>query len=62
VCRKSYIHPAIVDGYMDRSLLELLGTRADAALDDLSDLQPDERAVLKFLRARAAAEQKGAAA
>jgi DNA topoisomerase-1 len=62
VCRKSYIHPAIVDAYMDRSLLEVLGTRADAALDDLSDLQPDERAVLKFLRERAAVERKGEAA
>jgi DNA topoisomerase I len=52
VCRKCYIHPAIIDSYLDRSLLETLEQRADAALDDPGDLQPDELAVLKFLRKR----------
>jgi len=51
VCRKCYIHPAIIDAYLDRSLLETLEQRADAALAD-EDLRPDESAVLKFLRKR----------
>jgi DNA topoisomerase I len=62
VCRKSYIHPAIIDSYMDRSLVQTLGQRIEAALDDLSDLQPDERAVLKFLRERVQTDQKSGAA
>jgi DNA topoisomerase-1 len=52
VCRKCYIHPAIIESYLDRSLLETLEQRADAALADSSDLRPDEKAVLRFLRKR----------
>jgi DNA topoisomerase I len=65
VCRKCYVHPAIVDSYLDRSLLETLGQRADAALEAIEGLQADEVAVLTFLKKRVAAEQKqkaGAAA
>ena len=32
VCRKCYVHPAIVDAYMDRSLLETLKHRAETEL------------------------------
>ena len=32
VCRKCYIHPAIIDAYLDRSLLDTLEQRADAAI------------------------------
>jgi len=52
VCRKCYIHPAIIDSYLDRSLLETLEQRADAAIAESDDLKPDELAVLKFLRKR----------
>ena len=63
VCRKCYIHPAILDAYLDRSIVEALGARADAAIDPADDLRPDERAVLKFLRERLRdAERPGAAA
>jgi len=58
VCRKCYIHPAVIDAFLDRSLVETLAQRADAALDDPGDLGPDEMAVLRFLRKRL----KGAAA
>jgi DNA topoisomerase-1 len=51
VCRKCYIHPAIIDAYLDRSLLETLEQRADAALAH-DDLRPDELSVLQFLRKR----------
>ena len=52
VCRKCYIHPAIIDAYLDGSLLETLEQRADAAIAESDDLKPDELAVLKFLRKR----------
>ena len=52
VCRKCYIHPAIIDSYLDRSLLDTLEQRADAAIAESDDLKPDELAVLKFLRKR----------
>jgi DNA topoisomerase I len=57
VCRKCYIHPAILDAYLDQSLIETVGQRADAALTDVKDLRPDEVAVLQFLRKRLKAEQ-----
>ena len=52
VCRKCYIHPAIIDAYLDGSLLDTLEQRADAALAEPGDLGPDEVSVLKFLRKR----------
>jgi DNA topoisomerase I len=52
VCRKCYIHPAVIDAYLDRSLLETLEQRADAALAELDGLRPEEMAVLRFLRKR----------
>jgi DNA topoisomerase-1 len=51
VCRKCYIHPAVIDAYLDRSLLETLERRADA-LAEAEGLSPDEQAVLRFLRKR----------
>jgi len=56
VCRKCYIHPAVIDAYLDRSLLETLEQRADA-LAEADGLRPEEQAVLRFLRKRLAKEQ-----
>jgi DNA topoisomerase-1 len=52
VCRKCYIHPAILDAYLEGSIVEGLRVRADAAIEPSDDLRPDERAVLEFLRER----------
>ena len=61
VCRKCYIHPAIVDGYMDGTLAEALKQRADAALNDTSaGLTAEEAAVTAFL-SRRLGEQAAAA-
>ena len=49
VCRKCYIHPAIVDGYLDGSLAEALKQRADAVLDGGVGLTAEEAAVTAFL-------------
>ncbi|HZS82891.1 MAG TPA: DNA topoisomerase IB [Stellaceae bacterium] len=58
VCRKCYIHPAILDGYLDGSLLATLKARAaDAHLrDNLPGMTPEEAAVTVFLRERLEAE------
>jgi DNA topoisomerase-1 len=53
VCRKCYIHPAVIDAYVDRSLVANLKERAETELKgSLSRLPPEEAAVLAFLRQR----------
>ena len=59
VCRKCYVHPAILDAYLDGSMVHALRERADAAMgDDLKDLKPEEAAVLVLLQRRLAAEDR----
>jgi DNA topoisomerase I len=48
VCRKCYIHPAVIESYTDGSLLELLRRRAKNAKDSAHDLA-SEAAVLALL-------------
>jgi DNA topoisomerase-1 len=51
VCRKSYIHPAVVAAYRDGTLLPKLNeTNGSAASKALRGLQPGEVAVLRFLK------------
>ncbi|HEY3232009.1 MAG TPA: DNA topoisomerase IB [Roseiflexaceae bacterium] len=57
VCRKCYIHPAVIDAYMDGSLLESLQQRTEQELTSaLPDLPPEEAAVLALLQKRLARE------
>jgi DNA topoisomerase-1 len=57
VCRKSYIHPAILDSYVEGSLLEFLKGRVEEALrEELEGLSSEEAAVLAFLQQRLARE------
>jgi len=57
VCRKCYVHPAVLDAYMDGTMLEGLRAMAEETLvEDLHDLQPEEAAVLAMLQARLAQE------
>ncbi|HEY0663372.1 MAG TPA: DNA topoisomerase IB, partial [Thiobacillaceae bacterium] len=51
VCRKSYIHPAIFDAYVDGSMTRMLRARQP----HLSD---EECAVLALLQAKAARQQR----
>lgn len=49
VCRKSYIHPAVIEAYLDGSLIpKLNGQIIHSTSSD--HLHPDEAAVLKFLK------------
>ncbi|MBZ2208189.1 DNA topoisomerase IB [Massilia soli] len=53
ICRKCYVHPAIIDAYLEGTVLEALRTRAEKELvEELHDLQPEEAAVLAMLQQR----------
>jgi DNA topoisomerase-1 len=54
VCRKCYIHPAILDAYIDGSMLESLRRKAEEELtgSHLAKLKPEEAAVVGLLRER----------
>jgi DNA topoisomerase-1 len=54
VCRKSYVHPAVVEAFVQGELAEL-GPVAEEQLDaTLPELRREEVALLRFLRAREA--------
>ncbi len=50
VCRKSYIHPAVIEAYIDGSLLDTLEQRARTEMKKLRSITPEEGAVLAFLQ------------
>jgi DNA topoisomerase-1 len=51
VCRKSYIHPAIIAAYLDGSLIPKLNEwKGKTGSNSLCRLQPKEAAVLRFLK------------
>lgn len=56
VCRKCYVHPALIDSYLDGSMIETLQQRAQEESKKLADLQPEETAVMRLLQARLARE------
>jgi DNA topoisomerase-1 len=59
VCRSSYIHPVILDSYLDGSMLESLRQRAADELEDAGHrLRPEEAAALGLLQARLARESR----
>ena len=51
VCRKSYIHPAIIDAYLDGSMLDAMRRRGSVR-KIVSKLRADEVAVLAILQQR----------
>lgn len=51
ICRKCYVHPIIIDSYLNGELANNLRLKADAELSDrLTQLRPAEAAILAFLR------------
>jgi DNA topoisomerase I len=55
ICRKCYVHPAVLETYLDGDLIEGLKKKNEQALrDSLSDLRSEEAAVLAFLQERLA--------
>lgn len=59
ICRKCYVHPAIVDSYLEGALRQPLKQRIEQELvDNLHALQPEEAAVLALLQQRLEREQE----
>jgi len=62
VCRKCYIHPAVIDAYMDRSLVATLKERTESELrESLPRLPAEEAAVLALLQQRMERQMRTAA-
>ena len=55
ICRKCYVHPAVLNAYLDGSLLDTLAQRAEDLHASEGHLDGDEAMVLAFLEQRPAA-------
>ncbi len=59
ICRKCYVHPAVLDAYLEGTVLEVLRERTEQELtEDLHALQPEEAAVVAMLQQRLRHEQE----
>lgn len=59
VSRRSYVHPAVIDAYLDGDVVREARETADEVLSQkLPDLAPQEAAVLTLLRQRLRAEER----
>lgn len=60
ICRKSYVHPEVLNAYLDGSLIQSLKAEVEAELrEEMDGLRPEEVAVLIFLQQRLAREVEG---
>jgi DNA topoisomerase-1 len=60
ICRKSYVHPGVIEAYMDRSLIETLKRRTERELrGSLHKLSAEEAAVLALLQQRMQQQLRG---
>jgi DNA topoisomerase I len=59
VSRKSYVHPQVIDAYLEGELIREAREEADRRLkEDIGDLSPEEAAVFALLRQRLAEEER----
>lgn len=57
ICRKCYVHPAVIESYLDGTMLQALQQRArEELVNDIHALRPEEAAVLALLQQRLQAE------
>jgi DNA topoisomerase-1 len=54
VCRKCYVHPRVIDSYLQGTMLDAMKRRAASEMAKFRDLAPEEAAVLALLRRRLA--------
>ncbi|HYD94142.1 MAG TPA: DNA topoisomerase IB [Noviherbaspirillum sp.] len=55
ICRKCYVHPAVIESYLDGTMLEAMRERArDELAHELHALDPEEAAVVALLQERLA--------
>jgi DNA topoisomerase I len=53
ICRKCYVHPAVIEAYLDGTMLDALRARTGQELaGELHALQPEEAAVIALLQQR----------
>ncbi len=58
ISRKSYVHPSVIEAYLDGDVVRAARRRAEQRLSEsLPDMAPEEAAVLALLRNRLAAEE-----
>jgi DNA topoisomerase I len=63
ICRKRYVHPEVLNSYMDGNLVLEIKSKAESELRSaLGSLTPEEAAVLALLRGRLAKEAQHAEA
>jgi DNA topoisomerase-1 len=61
ICRKCYVHPTVIDSYLDGSLLNALKERTEEEMAVAGhELRPDEAAVMALLQRRLAADAEQA--
>jgi DNA topoisomerase-1 len=58
VCRSCYVHPEVLDRYLDGTMVDALSRRATGAGHGAHALRPEEAAVLGLLQARLARERR----
>jgi DNA topoisomerase-1 len=62
VCRKCYVHPAVLNSYLDGTMIESLRQEADREIEQSQgDLKPEEAAVMGLSRNRLAREEEARA-
>jgi DNA topoisomerase-1 len=55
VCRKCYVHPVVLESYLDGDMIEGLKKKTEEALsENLEDLRAEEAAVMSFIQAKLA--------
>jgi DNA topoisomerase I len=53
ICRKCYIHPEVLNSYLDGNLILEVKSKVESELrDELGELEPEETAILALLRSR----------
>ena len=63
ICRKCYVHPEVLNSYLDGNLVLELKSKAESELrGEIPNLKPEEAAVLALLRGRLAKEVERTAA
>jgi DNA topoisomerase-1 len=59
ICRKCYVHPVVLDSYLDGDMIEGLKQKTEEALsENLEDLRAEEAAVMSFIQAKLAKMKK----
>jgi DNA topoisomerase-1 len=59
VCRSGYVHPRVIDAYLQGTMLDTMRRRTADAMADVKHLRPEEAAVLALLQRRFARDERG---